>query len=194
MSTRRRGAALDDSILESAWAEVQEHGYARLTMEGVAARAQTGKQVIYRRWPSRAQLVAAAIRHQFGALVPVVPDTGSLREDILSLLRQMVTRATVYTPDLLYGLLAEMPEHDRDFFATLPRLVATILRNAVAHGELKHADLPERVVSLPIDLLRYEGLRRQPGQMDSNDGQIEAALVQIVDNVFLPLVRTLGNT
>ncbi|HET6742594.1 MAG TPA: helix-turn-helix domain-containing protein, partial [Kribbella sp.] len=54
---RGRGAELEAVLLDAAWAELMESGYARLTMEAVAARAQTGKQVLYRRWRNRAELV-----------------------------------------------------------------------------------------------------------------------------------------
>ncbi|HET6737281.1 MAG TPA: helix-turn-helix domain-containing protein, partial [Kribbella sp.] len=60
--TRRRGAALEEAILRAAVEELQEVGYRELTMDGVAARAGTSKNVIYRRWPSRAALCVAAYR------------------------------------------------------------------------------------------------------------------------------------
>jgi len=59
-TTRRRGSALDDALLDAAWAELQEAGYAGLTMEGVAQRAGTSRPVLARRWPNRPQLVIAA--------------------------------------------------------------------------------------------------------------------------------------
>ena len=61
-------------------------GFARLTMESVAARAKTGVAVLYRRWPNKDDLVIAAIRH-YGTTHPVdIPDTGSLRGDMIALL------------------------------------------------------------------------------------------------------------
>ena len=45
---RRRGPELEAALLDAVWWELAETGYARLTMEGVAARANTGKQVLYR--------------------------------------------------------------------------------------------------------------------------------------------------
>jgi len=55
---RRRGAALEAAILDAAWAELVAAGYAGLTMEAVAARAQTSRPVISRRWPDRAAIPA----------------------------------------------------------------------------------------------------------------------------------------
>ncbi|MFI6070675.1 TetR/AcrR family transcriptional regulator [Actinoplanes sp. NPDC051343] len=191
--TRRRGEELEATILDAAWAEIMENGYPRLTMEGVAARARTGKQVIYRRWPDRAHLAIAAIRHTLGPLVSEVPQTGSLRGDLLSVLRRMADRGRQYRPDLFYGLLAEAPDSDTGFGTVLPGVIRAILQNAVARGELAHADLPPRVVSLPADLLRYEGLRNAHrwGQ-DAAEAEIEQLLADILDDVFLPLVLALA--
>jgi len=59
---RRRGALLERALLQAAWDELASVGYARLSMDGVAARAHTSKTVLYRRWPNRAALVVAAMR------------------------------------------------------------------------------------------------------------------------------------
>lgn len=63
-------------------------------MEGVAARAKTSKAVLYRRWPNRAKLVVAAEAHELPPLRFELPDTGSLRGDILALLAP-VTETTL---------------------------------------------------------------------------------------------------
>src|SRR5436305_5253083 len=54
---RRRGAALEDAIRAAAFAELTEVGYTAFSVEGVAARARTGKASIYRRWPTKQELV-----------------------------------------------------------------------------------------------------------------------------------------
>ena len=192
MQSRRHGSELEATILDAAWAEIQEKGYARLTVEGVAARAHTGKQVLYRRWSNRVQLAVATIRHKFGPLVPVVPDTGSMREDYLTVMRLMAERARHYTPELLHGLLADMPGLAGEFFSNLPDVIAQILRNAVARGEITHADLPDRVASLPLDLIRYEGLRRGADQWPRLAAQAEELFAETLDDIFLPLVMALA--
>src|SRR3954468_3721596 len=84
---RRRGAALEEALLEAAWRELVEGGYGRFTVEGVAARAGTSRPVLYHRWPDRSELAIAAVRH-FGRVEPVAtPDTGSVRDDLITLLR-----------------------------------------------------------------------------------------------------------
>src|SRR5256885_11848045 len=66
-----------------------EIGYARLTMEQVAARARVGKASVYLRWPNKVALVAEAIQHR-SAVVPDIPDTGSLPEDMRTFLRALL--------------------------------------------------------------------------------------------------------
>jgi hypothetical protein len=83
---RRRGETLYAAIFNATLAELAEVGCARLVMERVAARAHTSKASLYKRWPNRAELVLAALRHCRGEQSPA-PDTGSLRGDILALLR-----------------------------------------------------------------------------------------------------------
>jgi Tetracyclin repressor-like, C-terminal domain len=126
-------------------------------------------------------------------MIPEVPRTGSLREDLLTVLRRMADRGRQYRPDLFYGLLAEAPDADTGFLTILPGVIRTILQNAAARGDLTHADLPERIVSLPVDLLRYEGLRNAYRWAESTtEAEIEETLAAILDDVFLPLVLTLA--
>jgi AcrR family transcriptional regulator len=78
---RRRGQQLQAALLDVAWDELVEVGFANLSMESIAARAQTGIAVLYRRWANKDELVFAAIAH-YGQAHPVeTPDTGTLRGD-----------------------------------------------------------------------------------------------------------------
>jgi hypothetical protein len=62
----------------------------------------------------------------------------------------------------------------------------------VRRGELTHADLSPRVVSLPIDLLHYEGMRPENSLVaDSGPAAVDALIIEIVDDVFLPLLRAI---
>jgi AcrR family transcriptional regulator len=183
--TRRRGAALEADILDAVWEELAVVGYARLTMEGVAARARTGKQVLYRRWANRAELVKAALPHRTGFIVDQVPDTGELREDVLTLLRLMVERQRELGPDVIRGLLAEAIDLDPKVFGIMHDILLALLQRAAKRGEIPTADLPRRAVTVPADLLRYEmALSRDPAS--------DAVLVGIVDDVYLPLLAGHG--
>ena len=87
--TRRRGVDLETAILDATLDLLATSGLGSLTMEGVAAAAHTGKASVYRRWPSKEDLLVDAMRHGLPPL-DEGPDTGSVREDLLVLLRVML--------------------------------------------------------------------------------------------------------
>jgi AcrR family transcriptional regulator len=186
--TRRRGEALEAALLDAAWAELQAAGYQAMTMEAVADRAGTSRAVLYRRWPKKAELVIAAMRRHRPVISGEVPDTGSLRRDILALLSRMSERLASTGPETLYGLLgdyiadAELFEHMRaDLLQIGSGVMTTILKRAADRGEAR-SDVTSRVAALPTDLYRNElFLRRTPPD--------NGVIVEIVDDVFLPLVR-----
>ncbi len=189
---RRRGTALEDAILEAAWDELVAVGYAHLTVDGVAARARTSKPVLYRRWPSRPALMLAAMRHHGPILSGPVPDTGSLRGDVLALLSRISDGFAARGPAVMYSFFAEYLRDD-ELFAYLQTeigqvgadVMRTILEHAAERGEVQRDTIPPRVVALPVDLLRYELL------MTRAEASQEAAL-QIVDGIFMPLVQLYG--
>lgn len=186
--TRRRGAALEDALLDAAWHELQAVGYAALTMDAVADRAGTSRAVLYRRWRNKADLVIAAMRKHTPMLSGEVPDTGSLRGDVLALLKRMSDRLAERGPELTYGLLADY-FGNADVFAELheqvgqigTRVMATILQRAADRGEARD-EIPAIIATLPIDLFRHQlFVTRTPPP--------ERVLTEIVDDVFMPLVR-----
>src|SRR5580692_8480159 len=98
MAERRRGAALEQALLDAAWEELTDGGYGRFTMDAVVKRAGTSPPVLYRRWPNREALVRATISHILRRYMLEVPDTGSLREDVLTLMREInATRVELVT-------------------------------------------------------------------------------------------------
>ncbi|HME65307.1 MAG TPA: TetR/AcrR family transcriptional regulator, partial [Streptosporangiaceae bacterium] len=142
--TRRRGAALEDALLDAAWAELQAVGYAGLTMEAVADRAGTSRAVLYRRWRNRPELVLAVIRRHRPLLSGEIPDTGTLRGDVLALLRRMSARLAEIGPETVYGLLgdylsdADLFARSQEQFMHIPAAVmATILKRAAGRGEAR---------------------------------------------------------
>jgi AcrR family transcriptional regulator len=181
--SRRRGQALEDAILQAAWDEVHEVGYAKLTMDGVAARADAARSVIYRRWPNRATLVRAAMRHHLGSLSDDVPDTGKLREDLLYVMRRLRSYLEQVGPDIIHGLLTELSDVPQDVFAVTPAVVTTILQRAAERGEVRPEQITPRITALPGNLIRHEAL--------IPDGDLSAnALAGIIDEIVLPLVVT----
>jgi len=190
VATRRRGAALQNALLDAAWTELQSAGYAKLTMERVADRAQTSRAVIYRRWSSRHELVIAALLHQQPTGTARIPDTGSLREDVLTIMRRAARRISDIGPATVVGLLNDLTADDTSdtIIEQLARGGGEVMNQALAHaaarGEARE-HVPERVARLPLDLIRHELIltHRPPSSK---------TLEEIVDQIFLPLVTPAG--
>ncbi|MFF1417041.1 TetR/AcrR family transcriptional regulator [Streptomyces sp. NPDC058280] len=191
--TRRRGAALEEAILRAAADELTESGYAGLTMDRVARRAGTNKNAIYRRWPNRLALGIAAYRRLATTVHP--PDTGDLRADVLELLRRAnrhwssplgkVLRDLMSAAGGASEFVAQLPEQSTDAVAAA---WLTILGRAVARGEATPEALHPRVATVAMVLLRNEFVvRGVPTAPDE-------VLIEIVDEVYLPLIRQRATT
>lgn len=189
-STRRRGPKLEAALLQAAWDELTEVGYAAFTMEGVAVRAKTSRAVLYRRWPNRPELVVAALQHHIGSDPFQVPDTGSLRDDLLAVLRHMTTQVGDLAGVLSFLIADSFNEfgmspadlRERALAGTAKGGTALVIERAIARGEIDPARLSPRVRSLPVDLVRHDLIMTQAPVPD-------ATVVEIVDRIFLPLVR-----
>ncbi len=185
---RRRGAALDEAILAAAVGELAENGFAGLTMDRVAVRARTNKNAIYRRWPDRVALGVAAYGRM--ARATPVPDTGDLRGDALELLRRAnrhwssplgaILRDLMVAAGGAADLVTRLPDQST---GAMTAAWSAVLRRAVLRGEAPPEALHPRVATVPIVLLRNEFVVR--GQPSAPD----AVLVEIVDEVYLPLIR-----
>ncbi|HEY0246831.1 MAG TPA: TetR/AcrR family transcriptional regulator [Gryllotalpicola sp.] len=187
---RRRGPELEAALLEAAWDELVEVGFAKLTMESVAARASTGIAVLYRRWANKAELVLAAIDHYRSTHPVELPDTGTLRGDLLAVLTGMgEARADFFA--VAAGAFSELragtgltPTQMRDRVMGEQRLarVRSIYQRAHDRGEIDLHRIPAAVLALPFDLVRHDLL------MDL--GPVSPARIRsIVDELVLPLVR-----
>ena len=106
---RRRGSALEDAILDAAWAELSEQGYAAMTLEAVARRAGTSRPVLHRRWPSRVKLATAALGRYLATNPIQVPDLGSIRAEMSLLLRGLSSRARPDLIRLLFDMSGDLP-------------------------------------------------------------------------------------
>ena len=90
---RPRSEKAHNAILEAAAELLLEKGLAAVSMDAVAARAGVSKATIYRWWPTKETLALDTLYHEWAA-VPPARDTGSLRGDLLSLLRPWVRLAS----------------------------------------------------------------------------------------------------
>ena len=188
---RRRGAELEAELLDAAWAELAETGFANLTMEGVAARARTGIAVLYRRWANKDELALAAIKQYRDSHPVELIDTGTLRGDLLAALTGMGdTRAALFfitAAATVSGLMTGAgltPSQVRDRIMGDDRLarIRTIYQRAHDRGEIDIDRVPAAVLALPFDLVRHDLL------MDLKPVS-PARIASILDELFLPLVR-----
>jgi AcrR family transcriptional regulator len=189
---RRRGKALEDAVLDAAWSELVEGGYASFTMEGVAARAHTSRPVLYRRWPNRTDLAVAAIRHTLHKHPVYAPNTGNLRSDLIALLQQLSKNCALFSA----SFSLQMSEYFLATNTSLADLRASVLQGdhsqlvvvlarGVDRGEIDRSKLTPRITSLLPDLLRHEFLMTLKPIP-------KAVITEFVDDIFLPLVRLHG--
>lgn len=88
---RPRGRHVADAVLDATLAELAAAGLEGLSVERVALRADVHKTTVYRRWPNRAALVAAALEGIADDVVGHAPDTGTLRGDLVGLLARLAS-------------------------------------------------------------------------------------------------------
>jgi AcrR family transcriptional regulator len=192
--TRRHGAELEAAILDAAWEQLVAEGYEHFTIDTVAARAQTSKPVLYRRWKTRDDLLRATARHRGAADPRAIPDTGTLRGDLLELLSQANSASNpmaALVSSMLgsyYNQSGPTPAELREAFLSergSGSAVQQVVDRAAGRGEVDPARLTPRIVSLPFDLFRNEMLMTLKPVPDH-------VLRQIVDDIFIPLVRPTG--
>ncbi|WP_020666825.1 TetR/AcrR family transcriptional regulator [Amycolatopsis nigrescens] len=144
----RRSERSRQAILAAAFELLGESGYAKLTIEAIAARAGVGKQTIYRWWPSKGSVLFDAFLAFGEDRVLELPDTGDLAADLRSVARSGVDELVNPRFDLPYRALLTEVQHDPGLSAELldqfhgPLLAATKqrLRGAQETGEVA-ADL-----------------------------------------------------
>ncbi|MFO0760998.1 MAG: TetR/AcrR family transcriptional regulator [Byssovorax sp.] len=136
--TGGRSERVVKSVLDATIAELGKAGYAALRVEDVATKAGVNKTTIYRRWPTKAELVGAALRATKGVAAP--PPRGPIREVLLALARRSAARSKL-NAGLIRTIMSEIdhPEVAAIFRALrdehrAPWLDA--LGEALARGEL----------------------------------------------------------
>jgi AcrR family transcriptional regulator len=152
---RPRDPEADRAILQATIDTLAEDCYEGLSIEGVAARAGVGKTTIYRRWPSKAELVVAAIKLYKAPVDPEPPSPDESTRDALARILGGFTRSMSHTGSgkMLAGLVAEMarnPELAQTVRAGLLEhrrsIVYAILERGIERGEIR-ADIDLELVA-----------------------------------------------
>jgi AcrR family transcriptional regulator len=136
-----RSARVVDAILQAVAEELGLHGYADLRIEDVATRSGVNKTTIYRRWPQKSELVIAAVERLTPE--PEIADTGSLRGDLLALLK--LARARIETPvgrGLVRMVQAERAHPEVSGMLRRLRLRHMEARRALFDRALKRGEIP----------------------------------------------------
>lgn len=163
---------------------LQEHGYDRLTLDGVAAAAHASKATLYRRWPTKAELVLAAFIE--GTREEAVdPDTGTLRGDLLTLGESICAHVTAHA-STIRAVLVEVSRSaelqatmQQQFLDQRKALIVRILARAVDRGEIEASAITEDLWDVLPGYLIFRSVLagREPCRRTVQD---------LVDNVMIP--------
>ena len=166
---------------------LQEHGYDRLTVDAVACEARASKATVYRRWPSKAELVLAAFIEGVRAAA-VAPHTGSLRGDLLAMGGLICEQTHAPTARAVLTELSRNPAlgdaFQHQFVDQRKELMTAVLSEAVTRGEIDAAAISDELWDLLPGYLVFRSLI--PGRPPT-DETVQA----LVDDVLMPsLTRT----
>lgn len=149
-----RSQRVVEQVLVATVAELAESGYRAFRMDAVSAAAEVNKTTIYRRWPSKQPLVAAAVdwMRRFVHDVPL-PDSGSLEQDLVEAFRRKVSFKDRVEGQAWARLLAE--KHDPEVGAVIGEAVKerssawyAMVTRAVARGELPRGTDPRLLLGM----------------------------------------------
>jgi AcrR family transcriptional regulator len=191
---RKRGATLELAILEAAWAELGEVGYTAFAVEGVAARARTGKASIYRRWPTKQELVMDALLERLPTaeqcgFVPLLDDSVTTAEALYGVARTIASVITSPAGDVMRAIKCEAMGDpklaqliDDRFQGPRRAAMLALLKRGVARGEVRPGAATQLVADvIPAVLTHRVILQREPVS--------ERDIAAIMEQVFIPLIE-----
>lgn len=178
-------------LLATALQLLQEHGYDRLTVDAVAAKARASKATVYRRWPSKAELVLAAFIEGIRQ-VAVPPETGTLRGDLLHM-GELICHQGRQHASTIRAVLVEVSRNpalndvlQREFIEPRKGLMGHIIQQAVARGEIDRAAVSDELWDLLPHYLIFRSVL--PGRPPTRQ-----TVQALVDEVVIPsLTRQTG--
>ncbi|MFC5665602.1 TetR/AcrR family transcriptional regulator [Kitasatospora misakiensis] len=188
---RRRGRELEAAIFEATLDQLTSGGFARLTMEGVAGAARTGKAALYRRWTSKVELVIDALDSTLPRPTDT-PDFGSAREELHYLVESFASVTRSRAGGALSAVMAELDHEQAELFKDFiaqrmieptKGVILDILRRGAERGDVR----PDAATPLVADVVPAMLLYR----VKVGGGQVGPDFVdQLVDEVLIPLIRT----
>ncbi|OEV03292.1 TetR/AcrR family transcriptional regulator [Streptomyces oceani] len=186
MSTSLRGGqAREDQLLSATLEVLREVGYNRLTVDAVVSRAHASKATVYRRWPSKSDLIVAAFMNATRDL-PAERDTGALRGDLLGALEDLLDEMDRFG-DVMMDLLGELGRNPELASTIRDGYIATRRQNLIgAFARAKdRGEIPADVDVQPLwDLAPAVIFFRRYNMGEEVDAEDVRVLV---DDVVLPL-------
>jgi AcrR family transcriptional regulator len=185
---RPRDEGREQAILEAAIELLAEVGYEAMSIEAVAVRARSSKATIYRRWPGKAELVAEAMRRRTEPFAEDLPDTGSLRGDLLGLAARMFAGINGADGGLMCGLAVAVRSDPRfgqllaaHTYEQKLRSMAEVVSRAQARGELAPGADPKLILEVAPGVALLHQMSGEP---------LDAAFAEhLVDRILIPLLR-----
>jgi AcrR family transcriptional regulator len=185
---RKRDASRDDALCQAALEVLAEVGYDRLTIDAVAARAGAGKATCYRRWAGKAELVVDAIGRMKAQ--PPLPDTGTLRGDLVELTCHFHDADDTFRTDVQAGLVSGLVRDAKlrevfkeQFIAPRKAVFRAVFDRAVERGEIapipNYELLSDVVPSMVFHQMILTG--KPPGS---------AFIHTVLDQIVLPLTQS----
>ena len=185
---RKRDHTRDPEILEVALDVLAETGYDGMTVDMVATRAKAGKATLYRRWPSKADLVLDAVvcMKSKGIDLDALPDTGTLRGDLVAMVKPPSMRESERKLKVMAGIasmIARSPELAAAAQNALVEPRASInrifFRRAIERGEIPADADVERLCMIGPAMVAYSVLMLgKPVDREF--------LVSTIDKIILP--------
>ena len=191
---RKRDHTRDAAILDAALEVLGEVGYEGMTMDMVATRAKAGKATVYRRWTSKPELVLDAIARMKRVQVDLdrLPDTGSLRGDLVALAKQEPAEDAERRLKVMGGL-ASLAAHDLGLgqaggaAVIEPWIEANrlLISRAIDRGEFSPGIDVEVLCRVVPSMGGYRALvERKPFNGDF--------FIELIDKILLPALRGTG--
>jgi AcrR family transcriptional regulator len=184
-------SARETELLDATLQLLQEHGYDRLTIDAVAAMTHASKATVYRRWPSKAELVLAAFIEGCRQ-VAVAPGTGTLRGDLLRL-GEVICQHARQQAGAIRAVMVEMSRHpalhdamQNEFLDQRKALIQEVLHEAADRGEIDHAVISDELWDLLPGYLIFRSIM-------PNRPPTAHTVQALVDDVIIPSLTRKAN-
>lgn len=188
---RKRDHTRDPEILEVALDVLAETGYDGMTIDMVATRAKAGKATLYRRWPSKADLVLDAVVCMKSRDIDLdaLPDTGTLRGDLIAMIKTPSIRESERKLKVMAGIASMIARSPELAAAAQNALVEPrssvnriFFRRAIERGEIPADADVERLCMISPAMVAYSVLMLgKPVDREF--------LVSTIDKIVLPAAR-----